>query len=345
MNTLKKAAALLLSLTLILCGCGTGGSEPETEYLFAMDTVMELTAYGKNAAKGLAGAASVITELEGLLSLTDEGSDVFAINRDGGAEKTDPYTRSLIAEALSLGKMTGGALDITIYPVVKAWGFTTGENNIPSEAELAALLSKVDYRTVRLDGGGVSLPQGAEIDLGAVAKGYAGDMAAQVMRDGGISSAILNLGGNVQTVGARPDGSPWRVAVKNPRSPESADYLGIVQVEGMAVVTSGGYERFFERDGEIYWHIIDPATGRPADSGLISVTVVSASGVLCDGLSTALFVMGRDAALALWRESGGAGSGFDVILVAEDGSVTVTAGLSKSFTLLDTENFTLDVAE
>lgn len=344
MNTVKKLSALLLSLSLLLGGCGAGGG-PKTEYLFAMDTLMELTAYGKNAGEGIRGAASVIKELEGLLSVTDQGSDVFAINRDGGAESVAPHTRSLIAEALLLGDMTGGALDITIYPIVKAWGFTTGEHNVPGDAELAGLLSKVNYSDVELDGSGVSLPQGVEIDLGAVAKGYAGDMAAQAMRDSGIASAILNLGGNVQTVGSRPDGSPWRVAVKNPLDPGREDYLGVVLAEDMAVVTSGGYERFFERDGETYWHIIDPATGRPADSGLVSVTVVGPSGVLCDGLSTALFVMGRDAALALWRERGGADSGFDVILVTESGRVTVTAGLSDRFTLLDTENFTLDVAE
>ena len=170
--------------------------------------------------------------------------------------------------------------------------------------------------------------KGVELDLGAVAKGYTGDQLMALLAREGIASAIVELGGNVQALGTKPDGSPWRVAVRDPAGDGS---VGVVEVVDQAVVTSGGYERYFEEDGVRYWHIIDPATGWPARSGLASVTVVGESGLLCDGLSTALFVMGREGALEHWRQH----RDFEAVLVSEDGSVTITAGLEGRFTPAD----------
>ena len=178
--------------------------------------------------------------------------------------------------------------------------------------------------------GAASLPDGVEIDLGSVAKGYTGDVLAGLLKAYGVESALLDLGGNIQTIGVKPDGTPWRIGVQDP---EGDGYIGVVSVSGKAVVTSGGYERYFERDGARYWHIIDPATGTPARSGLASVTVVGDAGVVCDALSTALFVMGLDGALEHWREY----RDFEAVLIADDGSVTVTAGLEDSFTLNQTD--------
>ena len=148
------------------------------------------------------------------------------------------------------------------------------------------------------------------------------------MKQGGAASALLDLGGNIQAVGSKPDGSPWRVAIRDPAGDGN---IGVVEVADQVVVTSGGYERYFEEDGVLYWHIIDPATGWPARSGLTSVTVVGESGLLCDGLSTALFVMGREGALEHWRQH----RDFEAVLVSEDGSVTITAGLEGRFTPAD----------
>ena len=215
---------------------------------------------------------------------------------------------------------------MTVYPVVRAWGFTTGNYRVPEAGELRELLDRVDYNRVSLEGGTLTLPAGTEIDLGAVAKGYAGDQVMASLKAQGVSSAIIELGGNVQALGSKPDGSPWRVAV---HAPDGSGYAGVLEIRDQAVVTSGGYERYFEEDGETYWHIIDPATGYPAKSGLASVTVVSESGVEADALSTSLFVMGRERAAEYWRAHGG----FQCILISEDGSVAVTEGLEDSFSL------------
>ena len=175
--------------------------------------------------------------------------------------------------------------------------------------------------------GTASLPDGVEVDLGSVAKGYAGDVLTGLLKANGVKSALLDLGGNIQTVGTKPDGSSWRIGVRDPE--DENGYIGVVSVSDKAVVTSGGYERYFEQDGVRYWHILDPETGAPARSGLASVTVVGDSGLLCDALSTALFVMGLDRALEHWRTY----RDFEAVFVCEDGSVTVTAGLEDSFAL------------
>ena len=180
-------------------------------------------------------------------------------------------------------------------------------------------------------------PDGMELDLGAVAKGYTGDRVMERFRAAGVTSAIISLGGNVQALGTKPDGSLWQVAVQDP---EGSGYAAVLSVADKAVITSGGYERYFEEDGKIYWHIIDPATGRPAENGLESVTIAADSGVLADGLSTALFVMGANKAAEYWRTNGG----FDFILIDDGGTVTITEGLEDCFSLYgDWEDHELQV--
>ncbi len=213
-----------------------------------------------------------------------------------------------------------------MYPVVRAWGFTTGDYRIPDEEELAALLERVDYTRAALEGDTLTLPEGMELDLGAVAKGYTGDQLMELFAENGVTSAIVELGGNVQALGAKPDGSPWLVAVQ---APDGTGYAGTLEIVDKAAVTSGGYQRYFEQDGETYWHIMDPATGAPARSGAVSVTIVADRGVQADGLSTALFIMGRDRAADYWRDH----PDFDFIIMDEDGTVTVTEGLEDTFSL------------
>ncbi|WP_368241678.1 FAD:protein FMN transferase, partial [Intestinimonas butyriciproducens] len=166
---------------------------------------------------------------------------------------------------------------------------------------------------------------GMAVDLGAVAKGRAADLLVPLLTDSGVTSAILDLGGNLTALGTRPDGTPWRIGVKDPRNTET--YFCILSLSDKTCSTSGSYERKFEVDGTTYHHILDPATGYPAESGLLSVTAVSSDGMLADGLSTACYVMGAEQSVRLWRAHGLEGAGFDLVLVREDGSVWITEGV------------------
>lgn len=328
----RRLLAALLALAL-LTACTPQQREYTSSFL-AMDTVMSVTVYGgagqeaeEAASEALEAARAEIEALEKLFSATDPDSELYAANHSGGQSITvSENTAALLSRALELCGETDGALDVTIYPVVKAWGFTTDSYRVPAEDELAELVKRVDFTQIKLDGTTLTVPEGMELVLGAVAKGYAADRAAALLEARGVSAAKLELGGNIHLVGTKPSGAPWQVAVRDP-SGEGA--MGLLQTDGGAVVTSGGYERYFEQDGITYWHIIDPSTGRPAHSGLVSVTITAPSGTLADALSTALFVMGKEKAEAFWRER----QDFDFILIGEDGTVTVTPGLAGRFTL------------
>lgn len=287
--------------------------------LFAMDTVISITAYGADDAV-LDECAAALSRLENDLSVTKESGTIARLNRDKQAELT-PDAELLLKEAISVSKMTGGAFDISVRPLVKAWGFTSDERRIPPDAEIERLLKLVDYRKISLENGRAKLGAGMEADLGGIAKGYAGDVLSAILRSAGVSAAVVNLGGNVSCVGAKPDGKSWRIAVKNP----AGDGIACILEKGEGhVITSGAYERFFTgEDGKIYGHIIDPGTGRPAGSGLLSVTVAGKNGAMCDALSTAFFVMGAGAAADFWREHGG----FELVIITKDRKIFATPGI------------------
>jgi thiamine biosynthesis lipoprotein len=322
----KTFAALLLCAVFLAClpACASADTKNTAE-LFAMDTEMTLTAYGKNGKKGLAAAEEEIRRLDALLSVGQEGSDIAEL--DGGkTNMVSGETAELIEKALAVSRLSGGAYDCTVYPLVSAWGFFSGDYRVPSDAEIRTLLKNVGWEKVSVDGNSIQMPAGTKIDLGGIGKGYASAQAIQAFKDAGAASGIVSLGGNVRALGKKPDGSNWSVAIEDPDDP--ASYFGLVQVADKCVITSGGYQRYFEQDGKTYWHILDPETGYPAESGLLSATVVSSDDTLADGLSTALFVMGLDRAEALWRENSDL---FDMILMTSDRKVYITSGLDGSF--------------
>ena len=323
-------AAGLLAVLTAFSGCGRtnlGAQEAENSF-FAMNTYMTFTAYGEGAEDALADARVRVEEVEALWSVTDEGSEIYQANHSGGEPvNVSEETAELVSFALEMAEKTDGALEPTIYPVLRAWGFTTDTKQVPSQEEINALLGDVGHEKITLDGTLLTVPEGMELDLGAVGKGYAGDLAAEAVRARGIECAILSLGGNIQAVGSRPDGTDWRVGL---RSPWEDGTLGVLRVSDQAVVTSGGYENYFEdEDGNVYWHILDPETGYPAKSGLLSVTIICPQGRMGDALSTALFVMGPQKAEEYWRENGD----FEMILVTEEGEILITEGVADRFTL------------
>jgi thiamine biosynthesis lipoprotein len=303
--------------------------EEASNELFAMDTYMTVTAYGENAQEAVDAASAEIERLDALLSTGDENSEIAQINLNhGGTLSAD--TSYLVESALDLYHSTDGAFDIAIYPIMQAWGFPTQEYAVPSEDVLESLFPLTDADNIVFDQDNSQLSfavEGMEIDLGGIAKGYTSSRIMDIYREYGIVSGMVNLGGNVQVYSTKTDGSLWRIAVQSPD--DSDDYVGILEASDVAVITSGGYERYFEEDGQTYHHIIDPDTGYPADNGLVSVTIVSADGTLADALSTSLFIMGKERAEQYWRAHS---DDFDMILMDEDGILYVSEGIEENFT-------------
>lgn len=299
--------------------------------IFAMDTYMTVTAYGENAEEAVALAEEEIYRLEGLLSTGEADSEVGIINQNGSGVLSEDGAY-LMERALELWQSTDGAFDVAIYPVMEAWGFTGDEFSVPSKEDLETLLPLTDADNIVYDAqsGAVSFSDnGMKIDFGGIAKGYTSARVTDIFRECGITSAMVNLGGNVQVLGTKTDGSKWRVAIQDPDAEAGYSYIGILEAEDCAVVTSGGYERYFEADGVTYHHIIDPETGYPANNGIVSATVVSTDGTLADGLSTSCYIMGVDKAVAYWQSHS---DEFDMILMTDDDTLLVTEGIADRFT-------------
>lgn len=329
------AALFALLMTLSLCGCEKlqqrldDGKEKlhekvlavSDETLEAMNTVMQLRLYGDEDGAAAAELKSILTELDAALSVTDPDSALYALNRSG--KSSDPTILALLNETAALTERTNGAADPSVYPAVRLWGFTGQNYHIPLQSEIDEILPLLGMAHVHVSADEVTLDPGSALDFGAFAKGWAADRcrAALEARD---LPAVLTLGGNIQTVGAKPDGTDWVIGVADPDDP--ASYCLTLRLTGSrAVVTSGDYERYFEYEGRRYCHIFDPVTACPADTGLRSVTVVCDSGVMADGLATALFVMGREKAIEFWRGS----NDFEMILIDADG-ISLTEGLKDA---------------
>ena len=324
---LSGVLLFLLCIAMLTACQNSDENKKVSKDIFAKDTYMTVTAYGKNAENGVNKAVDEINRLETVLSAEKQESDIYKLNETGsGTLSTD--TKNIVSRALEINKTTNGAFDISIYPLMVKWGFTTQKYNVPSKNEISKLLKDVDSSKIIFDekSGNIKLKENMKIDLGGIAKGYTSNRVMQIFKECGVKSGLVSLGGNVQALGTKTDGTAWQIAIENPD--KSSDYIGVVSVKDKAVITSGGYERYFEKNGKTYHHILDPETGYPAESGLKSVTIVSDDGTLADALSTSLFVMGKEKALDYWREHK---NEFDTVLVEDNGDITITGGLEKIF--------------
>lgn len=301
-------------------------NEKYQKQLFAMDTYMEFTAYGRGGQQAVEKAAKEVQRLDALLSAQNEESQVYALNQRGSLEVSDDLAE-IIQRGKEIFQETDGLFVDTIYPLMELWGFPTGEYHVPSGEEIENLLPDVDGGTVEISGNTVTLGEGQQIDLGGIAKGYTGEKLTEIFQGYGVSSAMVSLGGNIQAIGTKPDGSSWRVGIRDPKGSQQI-MQGFFRCRNEAVVTSGGYERYFEEDGRTYIHIIDPRTGYPVENDLLSVTIVSPDGTLADGLSTALYIMGYDKAVQFWEQHQ---DEFDVILITADEQIHVSKKLQDSF--------------
>lgn len=302
---MKRLLCLLAVLGLIFSLAGCKNTKPVQKTLFAMDTVMDLQIWGSGAEDATERLTSLLTELDSTWSAAKDSSLLSQLNKNETISLTDAQSQ-LLEAVQKLSKDTGGAFNPQMLSVSRAWGFYEGEFRVPTAEEISAALSDPKW------------------DLGAALKGYAGDRAVALLENADVACAILNLGGNIQTYGQKADGTPWQIGIQDPRG---SDYLGILSVVGTcAVVTSGDYQRYFEKDGVRYHHILDPETGAPANSGLASVTVICKNGLTADALSTALFVMGLEKGAEFWRQSGG----FEAVFVTSEGGIYATGGAALS---------------
>lgn len=329
-------AGLIFMILVSYAGCGLGQSKPVETEEFALGTIIDQQVYGDNAEKAADELSARIKELDALWTINQTGGDINKLNRNAGKGYVElkPETIDILMKAGQISELSDGtAFDITVAPLVKAWGIGTDHARIPSDDVVRRLVPLVNYKDVQVDEAARLArlgKTGQMVDLGGIAKGYIGDLARQIYTENGITSAFVNLGGNVVVLGRKPDGEAWRVGIQDPRGQNGA-IVGAVDVVDKAVVTSGDYQRYFIRNGKRYCHIIDPKTGYPADSGLMSVTIIAASSTEADGMSKA-YVLGLEKGLELVERYGKA----EAIFITNEKKIYVTPGLKGKFHLEDT---------
>ena len=321
----------LFSLHFSLLSCSR--AEP-SRVEFALGTVCSVTLFEHADDRIYNDIFNRIREIENLMSVNIPSSDISRINASSGIEPVQVHedTIKVIERAVYYAEISGGAFDPTVGPLVSLWGIGNENQRIPAQAEIDKTLPLVNWRNVEIKAETNSVflkHQGMALDLGAIAKGYAADEAAAIIRKTKVKQAIIDLGGNVFLYGVKKDKSPWKVGIQNPL--ESRGIItGIVQVNEKTVVTSGVYERFFEQDGKRFHHIFSPSLGYPASNGLLSVTIIADNSMEADALSTAVFVLGYERGKALLEFF----PGTKAIYIFEDMSIRITP--EADFSLSDT---------
>lgn len=306
---LKKQFGLSMILVIILVvgGCGWFSDDvirvQKSETV--MDTVASLTATGENADEAVTEGLARLREIEAVVGHGPDSDVTKLVSAAGNGQWVPlrPETVTILTTAQKYAELTDGAFDITTGPLVKLWGIGTDKARVPSEAEIAEARALVGWRYLAVDEAHQQarlVKAGMSIDLGSIAKGFAIDEVRKIYRKYGIENGLINLGASsLYAIGDSPKGKPWRIGIRHPRNKDKKMRLGVVDLEKQALSTSGDYERYFEADGERYHHIIDPKTGYPAKTGIMSVTVVvaddePAAGMMSDLLTTAVFVLGPD---------------------------------------------------
>lgn len=285
---------------LFLGGC-QNFAQPISQTGFFFNTVITLTVYGEKDSKTLEGAFDLCEKYENMLSRTVEGSDIYRLNHSNGEPVTvSEETAFLLGEALSYAEMTEGRIDPTVAPLMDLWDFTSDSpKQVPSENEIKALLPHVNYKNIKIDGNTVTITDTeTQVDLGFIAKGYIADKLKEYFISQDVAHALINLGGNVLTLGGKPDGSSFKVGIQTPFESEGTP-LYTVEVKDQSLVSSGNYERYFEQDGVIYHHILNPSTGYPYQNDLLEVTILSSSSMQGDALSTTCYALGLEEGMEL----------------------------------------------
>jgi thiamine biosynthesis lipoprotein len=317
------ALAIVLIVTLSACDLQSQDEEHVliTEPGFMMDTYVILTIHGYAPEGIVEKAFDLIEKLENLMSITIENSDVHRINNSGGEPVTvDPRTIDVIQLAMEFGELSGGLFDITTGRLTRLWNFSESRE-IPDENSLFEAQQTVDFRQIIISEHEnivtLANPE-AWIDLGAIAKGYIADRVAELLAENGVTSALIDMGGDIIALGSRGDGSPWRLAIRNPFDHHSMPFAATIEVSNVAVISSGTYERSFEIDGIRYHHILDPRTGNPARSDIVSATIIAQNGIIGEGLSTMAILKGSEEITEILTNHYGF---IGAVLILQDGEI------------------------
>ncbi len=297
-----------------------------------LGTVVTIRLFGHGVDETIEDGFDLVSEYEDLLSRSVSGSAVARINAQAGssAVTVSEKTIEVILEGIRYGELSGGLFDISIGPLVDLWGIGTGDARVPSEQEIESAVELVDYRRIAVEDDGSVMLQtpGMKLDLGGIAKGYIADRLEELFLSRGIESGLVNLGGNILTIGRKPEGDPFRIAIQHPDA-EKGDFVGVIPVVGESVVSSGVYERYFIEDGRRYHHILNPDTGYPVENGLLSVSIISGRSVDADGLSTAVFCLGLERGMDLVEQL----EGIECVVIDSENRIYLSSALEGRFEL------------
>ncbi len=335
-------AACALAIFLTACAHPVPAEDSRTEFVLGTVCSIKLVQGGDD--KTLDDVFARLRAIDDRMSANKDGTEIAAINKaaglagPGGAVKVSDDTFYIISKALEYAKLTDGAFDPSVGPLVKLWNIGSEGATVPPAKSVAAAVKLIDWKKVALDAEAKTVRlagTGMRIDLGAIAKGYAADECSRILHAHKVKAAIVDLGGNVLVFGRKKDGSPWKIGVQNPET-NRGDYLGIVTGFDMTVVTSGIYERYFMQDGVRYHHILDTKTGFPVDNGLKSVTIITKSSIDADGLSTSVFALGLEKGFALVKSL----KGVETVIIDTANRVWLSPGAGKVFRLTN-KDYTL----
>jgi len=331
-NRMKKTVTLMFFTAILLFTNASCSNEPQPVKgsQFLLDTVVEITLYEKEdiARKIIDELFEEIANSERKYSRHISDSEITKVNKNPGKPvKVSEDTLDMVKKSLEFSSLSEGLFDITVGPLVDLWDINGENPHIPTQSEIDSILNRIDYRKISVDSENITLSiqnEGMSIDTGAIAKGYITDRLVSILREKDINHALLNLGGNLYMHGSKPDGSDWNVGIRNPYGLQG-DYIAVVSVKNMSVVTSGIYERYFESGGKRYHHILNPKTGYPEDNNLASVSILSASSATADGLSTTVFLLGLEDGMSLIEGI----DGVEAIIVTTDRKVYVSSGIKN----------------
>lgn len=315
----KKITALVTATALLLCGCSGLSQKRDLTYTDTLfDTVISVQILDRTDADILKGCEELCKKYDKMFSRTNEESEIYKINHaKGESVEVSADTITIIKKGIYYSNMSLGAFDISIGSVSSLWDFKSEKHTVPSSKKLAAATGHINYNNIIISGNTVKLADPkAQIDVGAIAKGYIADRLKEYLEENGIKHAIINLGGNVQTIGSKPDGSKYNIGIQKPFD-ETGKPLTSVKVSDQSVVTTGIYQRYFEKNNKIYHHILDPKTGYPCKNNLHSVTIITDSSLTADALSTTCFLLGYKKGMNLIDQL----DNVDAVFITDDGEI------------------------